>query len=568
MTAKVWRYCSKFYRGSLGALLSSIGLSVIQSIMVLPIAFLVRQIFDRIIPSGDIDKLVITGVGVMLLTLGSAAVDLMTRYTFLRVTKTAIQRFRDELLKRFYTFSQQYHSNVDRKKLHACIVQDTERLDAMGNAVFAELLPALTVALVLSGVLIYLNWVLFLMLVGVGPFLLYASKVMSKKLKKRVRAFRESFETFSKGILFVLQMMVLTRIQTAEEFELDRQKQHLEELRLTSSAMVWLRSAYTIVHQSMVASTGILVLIVGGCAVAYGAMTLGELLSFYVAVSLFKGYLRSILAAVPAIIAGNESLVTLYELLHLDDYTPYHGAKKIAFKGNVVLDSVHFRYKKAPTLQDVNLSINPGEIVALAGPNGAGKSTIVNLILGFYRPEKGAVLADGYPLDELDIEHLRRHLGVVTQNPLFFPGTIYENLTYGCQDVDEGALIQASKLATSDGFIQKLPEGYDTMVGENGLLMSGGQSQRIAIARALLRRPKLLILDEPTNHLDESSMRQLLHNLKMLEGHPSILLISQNETVIREAQKVYALKDQHVVLVNQDGPAKECFSLYQSSSEL
>ena len=451
--------------------------------------------------------------------------------------------------------------------MHASIVQDTERLDAMGNAAFAELLPALVVALVLSGVLIYLNSILFLMLVSVGPFLLYISRIMSKKLKKRVRAFRESFETFSKGILFVLQMMALTRIQTAEEFELDRQKKHLEELRLTSSAMVWLRSAYTIVHQSMVASTGILVLIAGGCAVAFEAMTLGELISFYVAVSLFKGYLRSILGAVPVIIAGNESLLKLYELLHLEDYEPYHGTKKIAFEGKIVLDSVHFKYKETPVLREVNLSINPGEIVALIGPNGAGKSTVVNLILGFYRPEKGTVMADGYEFDELDIEYLRRHLGVVTQNPLFFSGTIYENLTYGCPDADEDTLIQASKLATSDVFIRQLQEGYDTMVGENGMLLSGGQSQRIAIARALLRRPRLLILDEPTNHLDESSMRQLMHNLKVLEGHPAILLISQNEAVICEAQKVYALQDRHVVLLEREGPGEEHLSVRQRSSK-
>lgn len=311
--------------------------------------------------------------------------------------------------------------------------------------------------------------------------------------------------------------------------------------------MAWLRAAYSLVQNTIVASSGVVILIVGGGAVATGFMTLGELLSFYTAVALLRAHLNTISSCIPQVIEGNESLTTLYNLLEMKDSRPYSGTKRIVFSGRITLESVCFQYKDQPVLHDINLTIHPSTTVAIVGPNGSGKTTIANLILGFYRPQKGQLCADDHPFSELDIVHLRRHIGVVTQDPIIFPGTILENITYGSTDASFQQVIRASELATAHEFIQELPQGYDTFVGESGVLLSGGQRQRIALARAFLRQPRLLILDEPTNHLDEVAVRQLMNNLKRLDNVPAALIIGHDMDITREAECVYVLQEGCVV---------------------
>jgi len=547
MNIRAWQYYGKFYKETHLRLFLIIVASIGQSFLHLPILLLIRHAFDDVIPAGNSYLLALIGVAIVFLYLINGGVTLCTRYVILRTTKFAIQRFRDEMLKKLYALSRTYYSQADRSKLHTSMVQDTERLDVMTNALVAQLIPALFIGVTISAVLIYLNWLLFLVMISIVPLLLVVSKSIGRMVRKQVHAFHRSFEAFSRGMLFVLQMMDLTRIQSAEHFEIERQRRNLEELRLTSGYMAWLRAAYSLVQNTIVASSGVVILIVGGGAIATRYMTLGELLSFYTAVALLRTHLSTISSCIPQVIEGNESLTTLYNLLETKDARPYSGATRIAFSGKISLESVHFQYKDHPVLHDINLTIHPGTTVGIVGPNGAGKSTIANLIVGFYRPQKGLLYADDCPFGELDIIHLRRHIGVVTQDPIMFPGTIWENITYGCPNAILQRVVQAAELATAHEFIQQLPQGFDTFVGERGMLLSAGQRQRIALARALLRRPRLLILDEPASHLDEVAVRQLMNNLKRLDNVPAVVLISHDMDIVREAEYVYVLQEGCIV---------------------
>jgi ATP-binding cassette, subfamily B, bacterial len=181
------------------------------------------------------------------------------------------------------------------------------------------------------------------------------------------------------------------------------------------------------------------------------------------------------------------------------------------------------------------------------GPNGAGKTTIVNLILGLYRPSAGTVLADGAPLDDVDLRSLRRRIGVVLQDPPILPGTVRENIAFGEPDVSDEDVRRAADAATAAEFIDELPLGYETPVGEEGELLSGGQRQRIAIARALLRQPRLVILDEPSTNLDRHSTEALLRNLGALPEYPAVLLLTHDEVVARAAERTVRIRDGRIV---------------------
>jgi ATP-binding cassette subfamily B protein len=538
-----WRYYIQLYKGKYLILFLSTVVSILRTFAMLPIVFLIRYLFDKAIPTGDFYLLILTSIAILLLYVINRGATLWARFVTIKIVRTVIQQLRDTLLTKVYSFSRYRYSQSDLNELHTCIVQDTERLSVASNALITQIPSSLMMSVGLSIVIVTLNWLLSLIMLGVIPLLFIINKPRGKKLKELTKTYRHSFETFSKKVLFTLQQLEFIRIQTAESFELGRYREHLNQLHSVSEERDRINVFYELIQGMLSISVSVIILIVGSIAIVAKSMTIGELLSFYAAISLLVSNLDSLLSSIPSLITGNESLAALVKILTTSDPIPYQGQKKIDFTGEIVLKSVSFQYDdNQPLLQDVDLVIKPNTITAIVGPSGVGKSTLTYLMLGFYRPQKGHLYADSYPFDELDISDLRRYIGVMPQEPLIFPGTIWENITYGYSTVDFQQVIQASELAVAHDFIQQLPHKYDTLVGEGGILLSGGQRQRIAIARALLRKPKLLILDEPANHLDNVAISQLVERIKEMVDRLSIILITHDFQVIEMAQEIHLLQ--------------------------
>ncbi|MEJ2010060.1 MAG: ABC transporter ATP-binding protein [Acidobacteriota bacterium] len=537
-----WRYFIEFYRGQHKRLALSAIISAAQSLVIVPTLLLVRYVFDVAIPQENIRLIVLIGIGIFLFRLMNSAVSLWVKSVNISIIKSSIFDLREDLLNRIYSFSRTAHTRLDQKTTHARIVQDTERLSNMSNALISRLIPALFTSLALCVVLLFLNWFLFLIMISLFPLLFLANRHTGKLVKERVFRFQRTFEGFSKGMLFVLRHMDLTRVQTAEEQEISRQTGTLADLRTRSGKMDFIYAVHGNVQSILTGLSGIIILVVGGITVANKSITLGEFISFYVAAGYLNGYVKTITTSIADVIAGNESIVTLHQLAATDNVQPYEGKKRFPFKGFLSLASVSFRYENQAVLENVSLSLHPHSRVAIIGANGAGKSTMTHLIMGFYAPLAGRLYADEVPYEEVDISHLRKQIGVVMQDPALFSGTILENISYGMQEADRQKITRAATLAMADDFIRKLPDGYDTHVGEDGVLLSGGERQRLSLARALLRCPKLLILDEPTNHLDRAAVGQLMENLDDLDDRPAILMISHDMNVVSHADEVYRLE--------------------------
>jgi ABC-type multidrug transport system fused ATPase/permease subunit len=542
MSSAIWRRYAARYRSSSQILFVCILVSVARAGLAVPVPLLVRYVFDHAINEHQAWTLVAAGAAILLLQVVNGAAGLWTRYVVLQRTKLVIRDLRSHALAKLYAVSRRFLDTADPGVIHDRIVHETERVDVMTNAVLDEIFPSLILALGVSGVLLYLDWRLFLVTVTLGPLLLGVGRLLGRLLRVRIDVYHRSFERFSHGVMFVLSAMDLTRLQAAETWELGRQREKLEELRCTSATMAWLSSAFAVLHQTVVAGVIMVVLVVGGVAVSRGAMTLGSLVSFFAGLVLLRGPVNLLLGSLPRVIEGAHSLCELYALLDESSTDPYTGTRALDFKGAAALEGVTFGYDGQAVLRNVSLTLRPGTVTALVGANGSGKTTIVSLILGFYRPWQGRLLADGMPYDELNLRDLRRQIGVVTQTPLLIPGTVRSNITYGVPEATFEEVREAGRLATVDRFVSTLGEGYESEVGERGVLLSGGQCQRVAIARALLCRPRLLVLDEPTNHLDEACMRELLGNLRSLEGSPTVLVISNLPEVQRYADEVFRLE--------------------------
>ncbi len=537
------RALDRLFRNARPVVALSLALSIAQALFLIPVALIVRYAFDDFIPDEEVDKLVLWGVVALASYLASAAFGFATRFAALKATKAAIADLRVALLARLYGFRQAFFDREDLGRLHATVVQDTERLDIMANSLVAQVLPAVLGGIALSITLIVFSAKLFFLLVVLVPLIVLTSRLLGVRVRHWTQAYQRSFDTFSSQTGFALRAIYLTKATASEERELEQRRGQFDELSEVSRKMSWLQAAFTLANSAVIGVASMIILVAGGAEVARGTMTMGEFLSFFAALTLMRARISTIFTQAPIIVSGFQSLARLDAILATDEPEPYRGSRSVPFRGSVRLEDVSFAYGEREILRRASLSVEPGEQVALVGPNGAGKSTIVSLVLGLYRPDEGRVLADGELYEDLDLRPLRRGTGVVLQDPLIFQGTIRENIAFGEPDATDADIAEAAERASAAEFIAALPNGYDTDVGAEGVRLSGGQRQRIAIARALVGRPSLVILDEPATYLDTVATRTLVGNLRTLSWSPALLIVGHDEVLLPEVDRVYRLRD-------------------------
>lgn len=553
-----WLSYLRLYRGHEATLGLAGLLAVGQSLAIIPTALVARSALDHALPAGDIGGLALAGATIIGLQLLGAAMALASRHLSLSTVKAAICNLRTELITRCYAMPRSFYDHADHGRLHAAIVHESLRLDQMSSALVVQALPATVLALALVPLLLLIDPLLFLVLLAVGPPLVLAERRLRTTLRVLTSVSQQSFASFSAGVSFALRSIDLTRTQAAERFEISRQHGRAVALAEAGKRVSWVETAALQTQQTITAIVGAILLVAGGAAVIEGRTSPGDLLAFLVAARLLGNALRDLAIALPHIALGFAALDALSPLLGPPPLPPYNGQRTLSFSGALSIECLSFGYDQPPPLDDgrevegspvptviilhdISLSIRPGEIIALTGPNGAGKSTLVALLLGLYRPLAGQICADGQPYSEIDLLMLRQQIGLVPQEPLIFSGSIWENLTYGYPQATVEEVERAACAAGAEDLIAATSAGYATQVGEGGGLLSGGQRQRLALARALLRRPRLLILDEPSNHLDQEAVAGLLGRMAAFEPAPAILIISHDERLLHFAQRRYML---------------------------
>ena len=292
------------------------------------------------------------------------------------------------------------------------------------------------------------------------------------------------------------------------------------------------------------------ILVVGGLLINKGLMSFGELVAFFLYVGLFMKPLMQLLGFIQIYQRGMAGFKRFYELLQEQpEITDAPDAKSCPpCKGNITFDNVSFAYADGrPVIRGLSLNVAAGETVAFVGATGAGKTTIASLLLRFYEPQSGRILLDGYDIRELTQESLRRQIGLVQQDVFLFGDSVRYNIAYAKPDATADEVQAAAKAAAADEFIQKLPDGYDTEVGERGVKLSGGQKQRLAIARVFLKNPPVVVLDEATSALDNITEQQIQRELDELAVGRTTLIIAHRLSTIRHADKIVVLDEGAVV---------------------
>ena len=331
-----------------------------------------------------------------------------------------------------------------------------------------------------------------------------------------------------------------------ESHELNRFQAHVREIDRIGLKDATLNATLTFLTGLLFSAGETVVLLFGGLSVYRGAMTPGMLTAFLMYVRMLYNPVITLSRRYDQTQRTLASAIRVFELLDtVPEITDRPGARDLPdIAGEICFDDVSFRYRAdQDVLRDISFVAAPGEMVALVGHSGGGKTTLSKLIPRFYDPHGGHITLDGYDLRQISVQSLRSHIAAVFQESFLFNGTIRENLMYGNLAASEAEMLEAARAANVDEFVEALPEKYETLVGERGVKLSGGQRQRIAIARALLKNPRILILDEATSSIDTETERLIQEALDRLLAQRTSIVIAHRLSTILHADQVLVIED-------------------------
>jgi ABC-type multidrug transport system fused ATPase/permease subunit len=493
---------------------------------------------------------------ILIATIGAIASYIDNYYTE-SVGQWVANDLRIRIYGHLHRLSLAFYDRTQTGTLLSTITNDVSTVQGFASAATLGIVVDLMTIVGMLGLMFWLDWDFTLIAVAVTPFLL----LFVMRFKKAVKEVQREVRKRQSDIVAVVEQG-LGSIRVVEAFG----RQDLEAGRMTAASRATVAAALKARRIKSLLSPVVTIVVAlctgfvlwrGTTLIVAGALTAGALTVFLAYLSKFFKPVQDLAKMTNTIAQTSVALERIQKILSADQIIPERpdAVDPGTVKGEITFEHVAFGYGDvAPVLRDVNFTIRPGQVVGIVGPTGGGKSTVVSLIPRFYDPTAGRVLIDGSDIRTWKLDSLRREVGFVLQETVLFHGTIRENIAYGRPDATVQDIMAAAKLANADEFIAKMPEGYDSIVGERGETLSGGQRQRIGIARALIRRSPILILDEPTAALDTESERLVIEGLERLMKGRTVIMIAHRLSTIRDADQIIVLKDG---VVAERGPHEE-----------
>ena len=480
-------------------------------------------------------------------------------------TESVGQYVAHDLRRRMYHHLQRlslgYYNTHQTGTLLSTITTDIQTIQGFASSSTLDILIDLLTILCMLGLMFWLNWDFTLIAIAVTPFLLLFVSRFKKAVKKATREVRRE----QSEIVAVVQQG-LESIQVVKAFGREKAEEELldEVSRATVSAALKARSVKSLLSPVVtitVAACTAIVLWRGAALILRDAMTVGELTVYLAYLTKFFKPVKDLATTTNAIAQAAVGAERIRAVLDTDTVIPEKpdAIEPENLAGDIEFEHVAFGYDPAvPILTDVSFRINPGQFVGVVGPTGAGKSTIVSLIPRFYDVQAGVIRVDGKDVTDYKLSALRHQIGYVLQETVLFHGTILENIAFGRPDATRDEIVAAAKLANADDFISRMPDGYDTTVGERGSTLSGGQRQRIGIARVMIRNSPILILDEPTAALDSESEKLVIDALERLMKGRTVITIAHRLSTIRDADRIIVISNG---IVAENGDHEELIAL-------
>lgn len=484
-------------------------------------------------------------------------------YGSVRRTSTGL---RSALCRRMQELSIGYHSRTSASALQTKVIRDVENIETSVQQCSDNGLGAimtLTGGLAVISLKVPAALPVFLLVVP-------AAALLVQRLRARLRShnerFRREVEALSSRVGEMTSLIPVTRAHGLERTALGRVSGSLRQVFSAGIRLDLLNGHFSALAWILLNALGIGCL-AGAALIAYYSwlpVSAGDVVMLSSFFTTLTSALTMMMGLTPIITKGLESVRSLGEVLQAPDLEVNAGKEEVdGVSGRLEFEEVTYRYEEGQgpaAVVDFNLSVTPGETIALVGASGAGKSTILSLLIGFIRPGKGRIMLDGTDMAGLDLRSYRRFLSVVPQESVLFEGTIRENVAYGLPDIDDDTVRATLRDANALEFVERLPDGLDTVIGERGARLSGGQRQRLAIARALIRNPRILVLDEATSALDTRSEALVQEAMDRLMRGRTVFVVAHRLSTVRSADRIVVLEHgrvmevgSHADLLRRDG---------------
>ena len=508
------------------------------------VPWIIKDMIDKVLMERDMAMLNLIAGGIIVVFFFRGVFYYGQSYLVSFVGQRVVIDIREALFEKFQRMPLAYFDRHQTGEIMSYVTNDVQ---ALQNALVDKLIELVTESSVLVGSIVlmfYLDWKLTLITLITVPLVGQAMKIFGRKLKKSGTVIQERLADINSLLQESISAVRVVKSFVRERHEIARFHRQNELNFQAEMKNVQLSSLLTPTVEFLAAITVTIILWIGGYEVVQGEITAGSLVAFLTyAVNLANPVKRigRIYGAVQRAMAAADrvfDVIDMEETIH-----DREGAVPLPeIEGRVAVKDVSFSYKEgALALSHVSLEASPGQLVAFVGPSGAGKSTIANLIPRFYEVNEGVIEIDGHDVRDVTLDSLREQIGIVPQETMLFSSSVRENIRYGRLDATDEEIEEAARAANAEEFILQLPQGYETKIGERGLNLSGGQRQRIAIARAILKNPRILILDEATSALDTESEKIVQAALdKLMVGRTSFAIAHRLSTIFN-ADCIYVI---------------------------
>ena len=557
----------KPYRRTVWALLF---LSLFSAALDLVFPMLVRHIMDVELPGKNIENIFRMIVILFVLYCVSFVLSYIVQYKGTLVSVDMENDMRQDLFRHLEKMSFRY---FDDNKTGQLLSRITTDLTEIGELTFKGPNDVLICSITMLGTIAILIWMnpvlasfIVLLLVAKTVHTVY----INRKMKQRFRANRVLYGDVSAQVTEDLNGIRLIKAFALEEQEAGRFAEKCDTYiagRRKSTRLVAYFSGSVAFFSNLI---NVVMMGVGGWMIATDRLKLSDFVAFLLYVNLFMKPLLRLTVFAEMYQRGMAGFSRFYEIMQIEpeiqDTPDAVECKDV--KGEIVFDNVCFSYGNGVVLRNLTLTVKPGEKIAFVGETGAGKTTVASLLLRFYEPQQGRILLDGRDIREYTQQSLRRSIGLVQQDVFLFSDSVNYNISYGNTSVSPADIKKAACLAAAEEFIEKLPEKYETCIGERGVKLSGGQKQRIAIARAFLKNPPVLVLDEATSSLDTATEKVVQESLEKLSANRTTITIAHRLSTIVNADRIFVLQDgivaetgTHEQLMRKNGIYKKLYEL-------
>ncbi|MBP3967199.1 ABC transporter ATP-binding protein [Paenibacillus lignilyticus] len=569
----VFRQLKPFYWVERRSLIASIAFLICATALGLVYPNLLRVLIDKVIVPKTFEWVPALSLAVVGVVSLKGGLQFLHGFFGGRLGNRVAFRLRNACYTKLQSLSFQYYDTAKTGDLMSRLTADLEAVRNFIAFGFAQIFNMFLMIIFGAAMMFSIHWQLTLITLVTMPVLVFVALRFEKLIHPAFREMRQAMSHLTTAVQENITGVRTVKSFARESFEMDKFSTRSAAYKQNQIAASGLWGRFFPVMELLASVCAVILLVAGGTLVIRGSITLGEMVAFFS----MLWYIINPMWAMGFLInnytqskaSGERLLELLNEYVHVKDVESPTILDESKIEGHVQFHNVTFNYAdKAPALTNVDIDAKPGMVIGMLGGTGSGKSTVIQLLMRAYNIKTGKITLDGEDIRNLSIESLRSQIATVFQETFLFSCSIRDNIAYAIKDVTMDQIIEAAKLAKAHDFIMELPEGYDTIVGERGMGLSGGQKQRIAIARALIKNPRILILDDATSAVDMETEHEIQAGFSELMAGRTTFIIAHRISSLRHADEILVFDNGHVVqrgkheqLVKEAGPYQDTYNI-------